>query len=172
MPRSAGSSRSFTGALAGLNKDHGTNFPTDPSKLTMEQRVAAYKMYADDVLRHRIEGQPGPGPRLDAFKDPKAAAQFFDIAFQHNLSSRSDIVQKGINATIQDIPKEVREAHGIRPVEIDPKGGIGRDTRDMMFRIIGAGYGDALRSGIAGRRYEFWGGNPEGNNRRRIDATR
>jgi hypothetical protein len=71
-----------------------------------------------------------------------------------------------------DIPKEIRKARGIAPVEIDPKGGVGQKTRDMMFRIIDAGYGSALRSAIADQRDRFWGGNPTGNNKRRIDATR
>jgi len=148
---------------------------TDTADLTMDQRVAAYKYFADEALKTNFDRRPS-GVRLDAFGDPKAAAQFFDTIFQTSPDSRADIVQKGINATIAAIPEAERVRLGLAPVTVDKDkgidGNIGAETRAMMLKLAQGGYSTQLRANVGIRRDALYPGGATGNNKARNDATR
>jgi hypothetical protein len=125
----------------------------DPSRLSVEDVAHWYDVYMDDALRN-----VGGSAALAEIRDRKLANAIFDTLFQHGPNRGALVVQRGVNAVIDSLSDEVRDALGVAPIEMtdpDAPRTVGPTTLGLIKRLVDAGYTGDLREAVATSRTKY-----------------
>jgi hypothetical protein len=121
--------------LAGVSK---------PADLSIEQRVAVYEHYFDDVM-----GSVGGSGALDHIGAPHTATAVADTLFNHGRGSGPSILRQAVNDVISQYP-ELCDKLGI--ADVSQSGGMNRELYDAIKQLTDNGRAEQLREKIADAR--------------------
>jgi hypothetical protein len=114
---------------------------SEPVDLSIEQRVAVYEHYFDDVMR-----TVGGAKALDQISNPRTATAVADTLFNHGSGSGPSILRQAVNDVLNRYPG-LRDKLGI--ANVSQSGGMNKELFDAIKQLTDNGRAEQLRERIA-----------------------